>query len=133
MAFTHTHPEFWGALTPVIEREVAPLGIQVVTDHFALLKGDSMLEGDVAGGDWRAQEGLIDVLSLVRKGLLWVKLSAPYRVSRMAPGYADLEGLVRALVEANPARVVWGSDWYVFLARSVSHHMAVAGSSIAVV
>ena len=44
-----------------------------------------------------------------------LKLSAPYRVRNQAPGYEDLKPLVRALVDANPQRALWGSDWYVFL------------------
>ncbi|KAJ5692617.1 hypothetical protein N7462_002040 [Penicillium macrosclerotiorum] len=109
MAFTHTHPEFWAELEPVIAREVVPRGIQLVTDHFALLKGQSMLPAGCK--DIMQQTGLQEVLELVRAGYLYVKISAPYRVSTLAPGYEDLRPLVRALLEANPQQVLWGSDW----------------------
>ncbi|RFU28110.1 hypothetical protein B7463_g8222, partial [Scytalidium lignicola] len=108
MAFTHTHPEFWGELRGVIVDEIAPSGIQLVTDHFALLKAESMLP---AGTSVEQQPGFKEIIELVRNGNLWVKLSAPYRVSEMAPGYEDVRVLVRALVDANPRRVLWGSDW----------------------
>ncbi|KAJ5087180.1 hypothetical protein N7456_010796 [Penicillium angulare] len=110
MAFTHTHPEFWGALKPVIVREVVPRGIRLVTDHFALLKGASMLPVE-CGGDITRQQGFEDILDLVQAGHLFVKISAPYRVSLQAPHFEDLKPLVRALFDANPHQLVWGSDW----------------------
>lgn len=110
MAFTHVHPEFWRHLRPVIKTEVAERGIRLVTDHFALLKGTSMLPIE-CNGDITKQEGFDAILSLVRDGLLWVKLSAPYRVSEEGPLYEDLRPLVRAYVDANPSRVLFGSDW----------------------
>ncbi|KAJ5396584.1 hypothetical protein N7509_004697 [Penicillium cosmopolitanum] len=118
MAFTHTHPEFWGLLRPVIEDEVVGRGIRLVTDHFALLKGWSMLSGfsgvGVPGdgdGDATKQPGFDDILDLVRSGHLFVKISAPYRVSMQAPYFEDLKPLVRALFDANPQQILWGSDW----------------------
>lgn len=115
MAFTHTHPEFWRDLAPVVEEQLVPAGIRLVTDHFALLKGASMLaqESNYENAT-RQQPGFKEILDLVRAGHLYVKLSAPYRVSNQAPGYEDLRPLVRALVDANPQHVLWGSDWYVF-------------------
>ncbi|KIW08191.1 uncharacterized protein PV09_01122 [Verruconis gallopava] len=29
----------------------------------------------------------------------------------MSPSYTDLKPLVHALIEANPDRIIWGSDW----------------------
>jgi predicted TIM-barrel fold metal-dependent hydrolase len=52
------------------------------------------------------------LLELVASGRVWVKLSAAYRISaRPAPAYDDMAPLVDALVAANPARLLWGSDW----------------------
>ena len=34
-----------------------------------------------------------------------------YRVSDAAPGFADATPIARALVAANPDRLVWGTDW----------------------
>ncbi|KAF2137191.1 uncharacterized protein K452DRAFT_362005 [Aplosporella prunicola CBS 121167] len=110
LTITHTHPEFWAELRPLVERELVPAGIPLVTDHFALLKGKSMLP-DFCNGDVTAQPGFRDITELLRKGILWVKISAPYRVSEIEPNYADLEPLVRGLVDANPRRIIWGSDW----------------------
>jgi predicted TIM-barrel fold metal-dependent hydrolase len=52
-----------------------------------------------------------DLLDMLRSGACWVKLSAPYRVSREPSPHADLTPLVRALADANPQRLLWGSDW----------------------
>lgn len=114
MAFTHTHPEFWGELKPVIVQEIVPKGIFIVTDHFALLKGASMLPVECEG-DVTRQEGFDDIMDLVRAGNLFVKISAPYRISTQAPEFADLKPLVRALFDANPRQLLWGSDWLVSL------------------
>ncbi|KAJ0414254.1 hypothetical protein BJY00DRAFT_319017 [Aspergillus carlsbadensis] len=107
MAFTHTHPEFWVELKPVIEEEIVPTGIRLVTDHFALLKGSSLASVE----DVTQQPGFREILDLMRAGHLYVKISAPYRVSTQAPAYEDLKPLVRAFFDANPQRVLWGSDW----------------------
>ena len=48
---------------------------------------------------------------MLRNGHLWVKTSAPYRVSELGPDYRDLEFPVRALANANKYRIIWGSDW----------------------
>lgn len=109
MAFTHTHPEFWGELAPVVEKIVAS-GIPIVTDHFALLKAASTLPEEYKG-DITLQPGFADIVSLVRSGALYVKISAPYRISDLEPDYADVRPLVTALVEANPEQILWGSDW----------------------
>ena len=110
MAFTHTHPEFWQELKSVIREEITPTGISLITDHFALLKGESMLP-EKYNGDITVQPGFKHILDLVRSGDLYVKISAPYRVSESSPGYGDLKPLVRALVDANVDRILWGSDW----------------------
>ncbi|OJJ58092.1 hypothetical protein ASPSYDRAFT_204007 [Aspergillus sydowii CBS 593.65] len=110
MAFTHLHPEFWAELKPIITQEIVPLGGRIVTDHFALLKGASMLPPKLKG-DILLQEGFQDLLDLVRDGSLYIKISAPYRVSKEAPEFNDLRPLVRAFIDANPQQVLWGSDW----------------------
>ncbi|KAJ4299217.1 hypothetical protein N0V90_004461 [Kalmusia sp. IMI 367209] len=109
IAFTHIHPEFWGDLIPIVE-ELAAAGIPLVTDHFGLLKASSMLSEEHASQPI-FQPGFSDIISLVRSGALYVKLSAPYRISERAPHYDDIRPLVLALVHANPNRILWGSDW----------------------
>ncbi|HUL10221.1 MAG TPA: amidohydrolase family protein [Candidatus Acidoferrum sp.] len=52
------------------------------------------------------------LLRLVDSGRLWVKLSAPYEVSRSGPPlYADVGRLAKILVAAAPERMLWASNW----------------------
>lgn len=52
------------------------------------------------------------LLALLREGNLWLKLSAPNRLSATPlPPYDDVLPLARALVETRPDRLMWGSDW----------------------
>ena len=50
------------------------------------------------------------LLSVVDGGRCYVKLSGPYRVAGDKP-LSSVAPLGRALVEARPDRLVWGSDW----------------------
>jgi predicted TIM-barrel fold metal-dependent hydrolase len=72
----------------------------VVIDHFGRLKADGLLN----------QPGFDALLSLVRAGKVYVKLSAAYRVSE-APDYADVAPFAQELIAANPDRMLWGTDW----------------------
>jgi len=54
--------------------------------------------------------GFQALVSLVRDGA-WVRLSGAYRTTVQGPPYDDTVPFARALVEANPDRCVWGSDW----------------------
>jgi D-galactarolactone isomerase len=52
------------------------------------------------------------LLRLLDTGRCWVKLSAPYEVSKSgAPGYEDVSRLARALVRHAPERMLWASNW----------------------
>jgi D-galactarolactone isomerase len=52
------------------------------------------------------------LLRLVDSGRVYVKLSAPYEVSKAGPPhYEDVGALARALVRAAPERMLWASNW----------------------
>lgn len=55
--------------------------------------------------------GFQALLRLLKGGRAWVKLTGPYRISAEPAPYADTDPFARALLEAAPDRVVWGSDW----------------------
>lgn len=76
------------------------LPVDLVVDHF----------GRARAAEGTGQRGFAELISLVRAGRAYVKISAPHRVSDL-PGFTDAGPLARALFEANPDRVVWGSDW----------------------
>ena len=52
-----------------------------------------------------------ELISLLKSGRCWIKLSAPYRLRGLDGRLERLEPLVRSLLAANPGRVLWGSDW----------------------
>ena len=80
---------------------LSDLPVPVVIDHFGGARGEGGTE----------QAGFADLVSLVRSGQAYVKLSAPYRSSERVPGYPDMAPLAQALIAANPDRMLWGSDW----------------------
>jgi predicted TIM-barrel fold metal-dependent hydrolase len=57
-----------------------------------------------------AHPGYATLLALVREGNCWVKLSGAYRITAEFP-YEEATPIARALVEAAPEHMVWGSDW----------------------
>ena len=89
------------AVIAAVREEVARAQVPIVFDHF----------GGAQGAGAIGQPGFSALLDLVRAGDAYVKLSAAYRSSNQAPSYADVAPLARALIDANPERIVWGSDW----------------------
>lgn len=56
--------------------------------------------------------GFRTVLDCIDTGRCWVKLSGPMRFSQEPrPPYSDAVPFAKALIEHNPDRVMWGSDW----------------------
>ncbi|MEP4378044.1 MAG: amidohydrolase family protein [Alphaproteobacteria bacterium] len=56
--------------------------------------------------------GFRTVLDCIDTGRCWVKLSGPMRFTQEPrPPYSDTVPFARALIERNPDRVMWGSDW----------------------
>ena len=75
--------------------------VPVVLDHFGGAKAALGVQ----------QPGFDKLLELVRSEKGYVKISGAYRASDQPPDYPDLVPLARALIEANPHRILWGSDW----------------------
>lgn len=91
-------PDRLAELAPVLADLPAP----VVFDHMARL----------APHDAGAHPAHALVLRLLGRGRAWVKLSGGYLVStRHCIEDPALEALARSYLDANPERVVWGSDW----------------------
>jgi predicted TIM-barrel fold metal-dependent hydrolase len=67
--------------------------------------------GGAQAGPGVHQPGFDTLLNLVRTGKAYVSLSAPYRISNMVPDFPDVAPIARALIAANPQRIVWSSDW----------------------
>jgi predicted TIM-barrel fold metal-dependent hydrolase len=97
------HVQVYAAL-PVIaglSDIVLASAVPMVFDHFAGAQGAAGLQ----------QPGFDKLLQLVESGKGYVKLSGAYRASTSAPNYPDVAPLARALITANPHRILWGSDW----------------------
>lgn len=89
------------AMVAALKDLVVASPVPVVFDHF----------GGARAALGPEQPGFADLLALVRSGKAYVKISGAYRASTLAPDYPDVVPLARALIESNPERVVWGTDW----------------------
>ena len=88
----------WPAAAAVLRAS----GVRVLVDHFGVR--------NIAVGT--GHRGFQAVLALGRDGIATVKLSSPFRVSRMLAGYEDLDPYVEKLLPAfGVQNCVWGSDW----------------------
>ena len=89
-------PATWEALRV----ELAAVTVPLVIDHF----------GEPRVADGVGQPGFTTVLNLVASGKAYVKLSNADTLARQ-PDLSDITPYARALIAANPQRVVWGSAW----------------------
>ncbi len=56
--------------------------------------------------------GFRALTELVRRGNTWIKISGANRVAATdLPPYDDVKPMARALIEAAPGRIMWGTDW----------------------
>jgi 2-pyrone-4,6-dicarboxylate lactonase len=76
------------------------LGLPLVIDHMGMF--------DPCRGV--ADSAFQALLRLLGRGAIWLKLIA-FRLSRRYPDYEDIEPFHRAIIAANPERLLWGSDW----------------------
>ena len=86
---------------PDLDRQFADFPVDIVLGHLGYMKTDKGLDND----------GFQALLRLMRRGKCWVKLTGPYRISTQALPHGDTLAYARALLEAAPESVVWGSDW----------------------
>ena len=70
---------------------------------------DHMGRANPAAG--AAEPNLAKLVELLRRGNFWVMLSLSEKLSKAGAPWDDVIPLARALIEAAPERVVWGSDW----------------------
>lgn len=98
----HVQLQLDGHNLPDRESQILSWPGQIVIDHIGKFL-------DPVGPDHPAFRCL---LRLVDTGRVWVKLSAPYEVSRVGePGYNDVSALACALVAHAPDRMLWASNW----------------------
>lgn len=88
--------------TPTLYDDFIDFPVDLVFGHFGyvpLARGSN-------------QPGFLGLLGLMAAGKAWVKMTGPYRISQQSSlPYHDLSDIVRAVIDANPDRLVWGTDW----------------------
>jgi 2-pyrone-4,6-dicarboxylate lactonase len=77
------------------------LPIPFVIDHM----------GRVNAADGLTQKPFQTLLSFMKNENVWVKVCGSERVSSKGPPFTDAIPFARALIEAAPDRVLWGTDW----------------------
>jgi predicted TIM-barrel fold metal-dependent hydrolase len=103
MASRNWHIQIYTNLAVIagIKDLVLAAPVPVVLDHF----------GGAQAALGPGQPGFADLVALVRSGRAYVKISGAYRISSLAPDFADVAPLAKALIAANAERVIWGTDW----------------------
>ncbi len=89
------------SIIDAVQDQVMASPVPIALDHFAGLQASRGLE----------QAGLATLLKLLKGGNVYVKLSRIHNISTQAPDYPDVVPLAKALIAANPQRMLWGSDW----------------------
>jgi len=77
------------------------LPVPLVIDHMGRVKAADGLE----------QAPFRALLELMKNDNAWVKVCGSERVSSKGPPFTDAIPFARALIEAAPDRVLWGTDW----------------------
>ncbi len=77
--------------------------VPVVFDHF----------GGAVASKGMEKPGFADLVDLVYSGKAYVKISVsgPNLAPDLRPVFSVLEPMAKALIAANPNRVLWGTDW----------------------
>jgi predicted TIM-barrel fold metal-dependent hydrolase len=81
-------------------QQIADMTVPVVIDHFGMPNA----------ADGYNSKGFSAVVDLAHARKAYVKLSAPYRISKL-PDYKDTTALAQTLIYAARDRMLWGSDW----------------------
>ena len=91
-----------GWLTGELMPTLKELDVDFTLAHFGMFPAKDGVE----------QPGFQQLLELLCRGerRCWMKLTGVYRMS-VAKGFADVAPMARALIEAAPDRMIWGSDY----------------------
>jgi len=69
-----------------------------------------------------ADKGFQGLLDLMKNQRAWVKMTGPYRICDGDLPYLDMRPLNDAVIQANPSRLIWGSDWpHVMVKKHMPH------------
>lgn len=96
------HAQIWASCPDcaALASDLGDLDLPLVFDHMACPRTQASID----------DPSFQRILAMVAEGRIWVKLSL-CRNSKQVPDYPDLRPFHDALVEANPDRLLWGSDF----------------------
>jgi D-galactarolactone isomerase len=98
----HAQLQLNGRLLPDRERQILGWPGRVVIDHIGRIADPVAVENPA----------FLCLLRLLDTGRVWVKLSAPYLVSKSGPPrYEDVSALAKTLAKAAPERMLWATNW----------------------
>ena len=86
---------------PDLEKMFDGFPTDIVVDHFGYMKASKGAQ----------DPNFQSFLRLLKGGRCWCKFTGAYRISTHDMPYADVTPLAHAIIDANPDRVVWGTDW----------------------
>jgi predicted TIM-barrel fold metal-dependent hydrolase len=82
-------------------RKFEAIPVPMVIDHMGRVKAAEGLQ----------QEPFRVLLAFMKNDNFWVKICGAERVSSKGPPFDDALPFARALIEAAPGRILWGTDW----------------------
>jgi 2-pyrone-4,6-dicarboxylate lactonase len=90
---------------PQLQSQLGDLPVDLVFGHY----------GYAPTGVGIENQGFQALLELMKRGKAWVKFTGSYRISSQPyekqPLYDDVRPFAQALIDCNPSRIVWGTDW----------------------
>jgi predicted TIM-barrel fold metal-dependent hydrolase len=90
-----------GPMLVSMQEAIRGCAVPVVVDHMGLPDATQGL----------SQPGFQALLRLAQEKHVWAKLAGADRITRLSGRLRDAVPFMRALVDAAPQRLVWGSDW----------------------
>lgn len=93
---------FWMSADLTVEKEkiLRDLPCQIIFDH----------RGHIPAHEGKKHPAFQVICQLMKDNKAWVKLSGLY-IDTNCSDYADTIDIGKSYVEANPDRVIWGTDW----------------------
>jgi 2-pyrone-4,6-dicarboxylate lactonase len=89
-----------GGVLRNLAEHLPDIGVAVSVDHMGYMKdGYGLTDTDFK-----------QFVETVKSGQIWVKLTGPYRLSSDTD-WQHADEMARALIEAAPQRMLWGTDW----------------------
>lgn len=99
------------AMVKVLEEIVPTLDARICIDHMGSPSLPSSRPGARPPLDPYGLDGFGSLVRLLRRGDIYVKMSAPYRFATHQNYIEDVEPIARELLRAAPTKVVFATDW----------------------